>query len=320
MIERRGGEVNLPEPYLAKFVGAKVLPGRRFVITDDGRLLHELLGDERAGRFTIYLPELRSISERRGLLVAQDENATIKQGILLSSDSDQNYFHWLMETLPRLLLIKDCGVDRRVPLLVLEGLHKNLLEALLRCSDGRESISLPQGKLFKIELLYVPGGLSRIVNNYSSKVDEFYDCVINPVGLSFLKDRLTPSMKGPSHAKIYLKRGGDHRSLENEADVIEALQSFGFSVVEPGNLSLQEQIDIIHGARIIIGPAGAGMSNLLFANKSTRSLMLVSNHPQLNFQIFNQIAQFSGVLLDYEIGARRFTRNDEYSIHDLLPC
>ena len=52
VIERRGGEVNLPEPYLAKFVGAKVLPGRRFVITDDGRLLHELLGDERAGRFT----------------------------------------------------------------------------------------------------------------------------------------------------------------------------------------------------------------------------------------------------------------------------
>jgi capsular polysaccharide biosynthesis protein len=51
----------------------------------------------------------------------------------------------------------------------------------------------------------------------------------------------------------------------NEAEVLELLTERGFTVVDPGALSVAEQIRACAGASIIVGAHGAGLTNLMFA-------------------------------------------------------
>ena len=51
----------------------------------------------------------------------------------------------------------------------------------------------------------------------------------------------------------------------NEAAILERLAARGFEVVDPGAISISQQIELAASAEAVIGPFGAGMNMLLFA-------------------------------------------------------
>lgn len=65
--------------------------------------------------------------------------------------------------------------------------------------------------------------------------------------------------------RIYVARGAaPRRRVLNEAAVEKLLAGYGFVSVNPGALSVTEQVELFAGAEIVAGPHGAGLTNAVF--------------------------------------------------------
>ena len=66
---------------------------------------------------------------------------------------------------------------------------------------------------------------------------------------------------------IYVARTDTaNRVAENEADIMDLLKEEGICVVVPGRLSVAQQINLFGKAEAIIGPHGAGLTNIVSAD------------------------------------------------------
>jgi capsular polysaccharide biosynthesis protein len=76
--------------------------------------------------------------------------------------------------------------------------------------------------------------------------------------------------------RIYVTRGNQRntRRFVRETELLSGLEKRGFAVVDPGSLSVQDQIDHFAAADVIVGPHGAALTNLVFAKEGARVLEL----------------------------------------------
>ena len=113
-----------------------------------------------------------------------------------------------------------------------------------------------------------------------------------------LRDKLTANVKNVKSEfgdKIYISRQGQKlRFIENELEIVELLSSYGFKKVVMENYSYQEQIAICHNARYVIGPHGAGLTNILFMKKNSTILELSAKNDNDFFNGFYILANMLG--------------------------
>ena len=65
--------------------------------------------------------------------------------------------------------------------------------------------------------------------------------------------------------RLFVSRGdAKKRRLVNEDQVFARLERFEFERVMPGRLPLADQVALFSGAKIVAGPHGAGLTNLIF--------------------------------------------------------
>jgi capsular polysaccharide biosynthesis protein len=66
--------------------------------------------------------------------------------------------------------------------------------------------------------------------------------------------------------------------MRNEGSIVAELQQRGFEIVTPDILSLAEQVRLFRDASLIVGPHGAGMTNIVFCEPGTIVYELLSTH------------------------------------------
>ena len=54
------------------------------------------------------------------------------------------------------------------------------------------------------------------------------------------------------------------KRLVNEKEVAKLLKQNGFEIIDPGMLSIMEQVLLFHGAKWIIGVEGAALVNAMY--------------------------------------------------------
>lgn len=103
-----------------------------------------------------------------------------------------------------------------------------------------------------------------------------------------LRAIVPPALDGTN--EIYVARTDTtQRIAVNEADLIAMLERQGVRIVVPGTLPVVRQIAIFRRARLVIGPHGAGLSNIAFCEPGSHVYELLPNHfPNL---CFNRLAQ-----------------------------
>ena len=91
----------------------------------------------------------------------------------------------------------------------------------------------------------------------------------------WLRKTMRPTSQVPTR-RIYVTRGSarNTRRVVNERQVTDLLRRWGFLIVDPGGMTVQEQIDVFASADVIVGPHGAGLTNLVFAPPGVRVLEL----------------------------------------------
>jgi len=95
--------------------------------------------------------------------------------------------------------------------------------------------------------------------------------------LSLVKNKIKSSLEqssskpGKNSKRLVVSRGSSTtRRWLNENKCMESLNTLDFKLIDPSKLSLDQQVDAFSNADIILGPHGAGLTNIMFCNPRTK--------------------------------------------------
>ena len=79
---------------------------------------------------------------------------------------------------------------------------------------------------------------------------------------------------GGASRRLYLTRGDVPRTRRfvEEPDLWPHLEKRGFARLDPGSISVQEQINIFSEAEVVVAPHGAALTNVTFSQPGVRVL------------------------------------------------
>ncbi len=193
---------------------------------------------------------------------------TDKTAIIGYNVSWDNYYHWFAQCLPAIAhSVRVAGADRCV--LVVRALRPWQDESLrlLGLADMpriEANVWKPYffSKAIYCEFLGGHGG-----GYISPYLDRLMAALAKNIEVSDDRPR-----------RLYVSRSdATRRPLTNERQVEDVLRSHGFAAVVPSTLSLVEQIRLFKGADVVVGPHGAGMTNIGFCRPGTKVLELMQS-------------------------------------------
>lgn len=102
--------------------------------------------------------------------------------------------------------------------------------------------------------------------------------------------------------RIYISRGdAERRRIANEAELVTALESRGFTSVQLAKLPAHEQIGLFRGAEIVVGPHGMGLTHIIMGRELGRVIELFN--PNAGIDDYAWIARAAGMEYDFVVGA-----------------
>lgn len=206
------------------------------------------------------------------------------------------YFHWMFHHLPRLRLLQLAEVpyDR---LLVNCMTMPFQSETLARAGVDLERVQPCQDDIsYHCDTLYFPSFC-----NPASDVD--------PHVVRWLQSLFRPKLRA-QRDRLYISRGQtDKRRLVNETELLPLLERYGFEVLQFEEMTVQEQIDRIGNAAVIMGPTGGGFTNLIYAREDVQLVEI--HHTYFTYGFFGFLAEMLN--LSYRPIAGETVPNDNFS-------
>lgn len=310
-----------PEIFVACIGNATVYGGTNLILTEDEVICHDLYDFERDGTSeelhgrTLIYPGSRRI---RWLLHDESPEPIAVAATFVDACAG-NYAHWLTEVLPRIALFCAEECFQAVPIIVNDGLHKNIMESLfLVAGVGREIIILPVGRALVIDKLYLTSATGYVpFGQRTKKLVDHSHGLFSPYALEMLRNIFIPIQAEENvefwPENIFLRRSSGTRKIVNSSEIEKLLVTQGYVIVEPEKLTFLQQIKLFKNARIIISPTGAGLSNAIFCKSGTQVAVLMSKHENMIYRYWCNMLTPIQVKVAYVLG--NITENKDLGIH-----
>jgi len=218
---------------------------------------------------------------RKKVLLNLKKLKIIENGIILNGSFPLNWFHWMIEILPKIEILYDDIIHKKdIKIYVSSDVRKseNHIEVLrtIGIFDKVEFLDPSNNYLINNAILID----SPFLGNPSSKYKPFV--IENKYSPSYYFDRrvinsfterikkiniITTNQK----SRLFLGRQNENRKY-NEKEVFGFFEKKGFSMIYCETISLKEQISIFSKAEMVVGPTGASWTNIIFCNKTCKAL------------------------------------------------
>lgn len=262
------------EPWLRRTVSARyVLDVRGGLLVGDyaatiapGSDAGGVLDYETSGYFGISGWRQHPLFLRRRLPEPQPVPGTLLS--LATRGTSTNYYHFLLDLLPRWGIFQEACPGRQVDAVYLStrSSYQRQLLALVGL-DRLPVVEVDKHACLAPERLLVPSTPNQ-------------DLMAPPWVVAWLRAHLPASPDLSGHARgLYVTRGStpNTRRYVEEAALWPALEERGFTRLDPGTVSVQEQIDAFAAAEVVVAPHGAGLANLVFCRPGVRVLELFAH-------------------------------------------
>jgi glycosyltransferase involved in cell wall biosynthesis/capsular polysaccharide biosynthesis protein len=315
------GNIVLPKAYISVLNNVTIFGGSNLVVSQDDELLSDDMVDfhtEDFGVKSLQVISLRSKSKAI-LRYKKDLNKPIKKGILISCEHDPNYFHWLVEVLPKILFIDQQKDFIDVPLLIPKELHENLIIALERVNiNNHRLIPLEHGIAYQVDRLIFPSALSRVIDRYKGAAVFDEDIILSKKWVSQVASLLKNNTQYNENTwrKIYLTREKGMRALGNKEEIEEVFTKRDFEIIDLNGWSLDEQIELFSETSVVVAPTGAALTNMLFCQPGTKIILFMSNHEVSNYYFWHNLGIIMELDLKIIVGKRLFNLTNYWSVHD----
>ena len=195
----------------------------------------------------------------------------------ISSKDDSNYFHFLIESLPKLFYNGKLNFPQ-YPLLVNSNTPQQFVD-LIRAILPNDLTTLPISSIIHADNFELFNPIACLPD--SELLSNNITSYINENAVSAFKNHIleTTSIKsGSKIEKVILLRNSARRKCLNAEEVLKISNSHGFLTVDPSQLSLLEQFSLINNAKVVINFGGASMANFIFASKDIKIISLLSSN------------------------------------------
>jgi hypothetical protein len=256
---------------VAELAGGKVIGDLRLASTSDDMVIGDVqtvFGCENPWehyvlrRFRFRMPKVR-----RGT------------ALLLGASNSDNYYHWLLDSLPRWKLLQAAGW-KDYDFVLLHSAFRPFQDETL------DWLGVPPAKRLRCTKGFIHQFERLVVPAMPFPTEE-----VSSWACAWLRSYVTAKKPGPE--KIFLsRRGVQGRRLVNEVELQTALAARGFVSIEPTDLPVMEQAHLLNGARCVIAAHGAALTNLVFAPRGAFLMELF--HPQHKNLCYAHLAAVCG--------------------------
>jgi capsular polysaccharide biosynthesis protein len=220
-----------------------------------------------------------------------------------------NYAHWTTEVLPRIALFCKEKKYENIPIIINEGLHKNILQSLFTViGPTRPIYELPIGTSLKLKkcigisvLGYIP---------FEPRDKSFQNLnhgIFHPAALCNLVKSVELNTSRIEiiglKKRLYLTRSSNVRKLLNEKLLIKYLSEKGFVPVNLSDLSFVQQLILFKNAEYIISPTGAGLANCIYCDSNVKIGILLANHKDMIYGYWQAILSPLNKKISYVSGS-----------------
>ncbi|QGY43919.1 DUF563 domain-containing protein [Maribellus comscasis] len=324
-------EINIPDnlikassSYLDYHLKAK--ESAKYILKiKNGRILSDLLWtiavfdekDKLIGDVSmdLLLDESQTISESRIFKRKYFQNLKYFKGtvfhIIAGGGSYDNYFHWLIDSISKIHLLKESGLFDQVDWFYVPSIEYDYQRDSLKALGVKEE-QIIDGKKYphiKADTLLAPSyarGRNRHIHQWI---------------IDFLKKEFPPKGIPENTARRYFisRKDANTRKIVNEDEVSKLLAQYNIETVVLSKLSFQEKIDLFAYADLIISFSGAGSTNYLFCKEKTKVLELFGDQ-FVDFRFYYDIAMKENLDFYYFIGENVKKSNSDASgqFNDLL--
>ncbi|HEY9601657.1 MAG TPA: tetratricopeptide repeat protein, partial [Allocoleopsis sp.] len=269
---RFGGRIKLPASFVV------VVPEGRYwlsksqdmsaVITSDNQLLGDVSPD-----FPVLSPghpdkhpSKHSIFSIAKLPPPERIDGTV---VVLSGLSNDVYFHWMFDILPRIELLHMSGIDLSIVDNFITNIHFPFQRETLKILGISEYQILDICKYSHIKAMKL------IVPSFPSSVSWMPKWSCDFLRNIFLNQS---SLKLPQKIeRLYISRQNtQNRRIINEDELISLLKKFDFKIVTLESMSVAEQAALLANAKVVVAPHGGGLTNTVFCSSGTKVIEIFS--------------------------------------------
>jgi Glycosyltransferase 61 len=209
------------------------------------------------------------------------------RALLLGSSAGGNYYHWLLESMPRWAILQAANFSE-YDFVLLPGSvsrYEDEILDLLKIPPARR-LRCSKNFVHQFERLVVPA------MPFPHRQVPAWVC-------AWVRSLFPNSSSGPE--KIFISRGGRRRRrLLNEAELEARLQREGFISVQPERFSVAEQARLFGSAKCVVAAHGAGLANMVFA--PANALLVELFHPDYIRPTYQGLAASAGLRYATAIG------------------
>lgn len=267
-IERKVGTWKIDAPFVARcndvqLVGPDALP----ISSNDAYILEGADGSTSRATDALVQSLLGGVIPRY-----RPASAEYDVAVSLAGPWSDQFFHWFVEYLPRLIAVEAYAGKLDIdPVYLVPTDRPNWM------SRSLELLHIPDNRIFswkggrvQVQQLLVP---SLWRDTESTAPEEGY--VHSPRGISEVATRMRNNVSDAERrdrvgTRIYISRSGEStRQVVNEDELRSTLDAYGFDIVRPQTWSLDEQVATFSNAEVIAGPHGGGLTNAMYSSKPT---------------------------------------------------
>ena len=218
--------------------------------------------------------------------------------LLTGGGGNSNYYHWLFDVLPRLIILrKEINLNSIDYFLLPDTVLPFQKESLdLLNIPLKKRISSQKFRHVESDEILSVDHPCIILNDPLKDNNDIPNWIID-----FYKNEVKNKISFKNTPKkIFIDRGDSQsnikhlRKIINENEVKMFLKSNGFDIIKLSLLSFKNQIELFHNSKIIVGLHGAGFSNILFCQPKTKVIEIKPLH------VGNQLEKLGNKLnLDY---------------------
>lgn len=280
----RGRQAEVPARYTLDIRGGRLVGDFGATVTPGGVLDYQTSGYfGLAGwrEHPLFLsPRLPTVEHLSGTVLS-----------LTTRGTANNYYHFLYDALARYGIFEESFPGERVDAVIVPhqtGYQRQLLE--LAKIPGPYVQPRPD-RTFTADRLLVPSTPNQDLDAPHSAT-------------RWLRDRLPPSGRDDTPKRLYLSRGRTPytRIYRQEPELWPRLEQRGFVMLDPGTLTVQEQIDVFHGAEVIVAPHGAALTNITFCSPGARVLEMFAGS-YVHLGLWTIAESVGGLHYRYLVGA-----------------
>ncbi|GAB3637404.1 hypothetical protein GCM10027422_29940 [Hymenobacter arcticus] len=198
------------------------------------------------------------------------KKTTISQpvGLIYDHWAAGNYYHWLVDSLPRLLLLREkypsCLLLSPTPV-------RNYIQVTTEALGFPLLQPVPTEKFVQVQKLIMPSHVAppgkqdpELIRRVRSEVKQalgHFGTTVNTAG-----------------KRLYVSRSKQQaRRLANEAELADLFDQYGIKIIYFEGMSFEQQVASMQGVELLIGLHGANLTNMLFLDSGATIIELMNN-------------------------------------------